>query len=133
MSTTATTTTDSEQQISLALTLSGAATSNNDASSEECLNDETTGISLATEFSRRVDNPSWWPTNHRRLPDYRAPRYNPEWRELTGNSTTMDLILVVFFGGCQIMAVSHRVHPNKVKRSIDPVPVFGLVTEKIRI
>ena len=61
-------------------------------------------------------NPSWWPTNHRRIPDYRQPRYHPEWHELTDNSTTMSMIVVVLFAGCHIIAVKPKEVQNLYPR-----------------
>lgn len=50
-------------------------------------------------------NPSWWPTAHRRMPDYRQARYHPEWHELTDNSSIMPMFVLVLFVGCHIISV----------------------------
>ena len=96
--TTTTTTTDSEQQIETAFTLSGEAPPGGSQP------DSTVSNSYLSP-QEPASNPSWWPTNHRQLPDYRPPQYHPEWRELTGNNAVMDAFVLVLFGGCHIISV----------------------------
>lgn len=52
-----------------------------------------------------TNNPAWWPTDHRRVSDYRPARYHPEWNELTDDSTIMPIIILVLFGGCHLISV----------------------------
>jgi hypothetical protein len=53
-----------------------------------------------------VSNPTWWPTEHRRMPNFAAARYHPEWNELTGNNLFVDMFVVVLFAGCHVISVS---------------------------
>ena len=59
----------------------------------------------STQPSPANVNPAWWPTDHRRIPNYRQVQYHPEWHELSGNSTALDLFIFVLFKGCQLIAV----------------------------
>jgi hypothetical protein len=55
--------------------------------------------------SNATNNPSWWPADHRRIPNYRPPRRHPQWQELTssiGEATTITLMFV----GCQLLQVA---------------------------
>lgn len=58
-------------------------------------------------------NPTWWPTDHRRMPDYRPARYHPEWHELTNNSAFMETVVLVLFGGCSIISVRIPREPER--------------------
>lgn len=53
----------------------------------------------------RENNPSWWPTDHRRIPNYRSPRYHPEWDRLT-SSTREYIMVTLMFRGCEVLRVS---------------------------
>ncbi|KPI36492.1 uncharacterized protein AB675_4434 [Cyphellophora attinorum] len=53
----------------------------------------------------REHNPSWWPTDHRRIPDYRSAGYHPEWDRLT-SSTREAVMVTMMFRGCEILRVS---------------------------
>lgn len=50
------------------------------------------------------NNPSWWPANHRRIPNYRPPSYHPQWRELT-STTGEATIITLMFVGCHLLQV----------------------------
>jgi hypothetical protein len=53
----------------------------------------------------REHTPSWWPRDHRRIPDYRSARYHPEWDRLT-SSTREAIMVTMMFRGCEILRVS---------------------------
>ncbi|RVX74925.1 hypothetical protein B0A52_01202 [Exophiala mesophila] len=55
-------------------------------------------------------NPTWWPTDHRGMPNFRPARYHPEWHELTDDSTIMPIVILVLFGGCSIISVCASKH-----------------------
>ncbi|KIW24670.1 uncharacterized protein PV07_10372 [Cladophialophora immunda] len=57
----------------------------------------------------RANNPAWWPTDHRRIPNYRQVRYHPEWHELSGNSLVADVFILVLFKGCGYLAMAERI------------------------
>ena len=65
------------------------------------------------ESQRPTNNPSWWPTDHRRIPDHRPARVHPEWHELTGNSPIVDIVVMVLFGGCHLIAVGSAQKPER--------------------
>ena len=57
-----------------------------------------------------TENPTWWPTDHRRIPDYRPARYHPQWNRLT-SSTREAFMIVMMFRGCNVLRVSSHMHP----------------------
>ena len=63
---------------------------------------------------RPATNPPWWPTDHRRIPDYRQVQYHPEWHELSDNSLVADIFIYVLFKGCSLIAVSRSPVNNVV-------------------
>ena len=67
-------------------------------------------------IQRFDENPPWWPTDHRRMPDYRQVQYHPEWRELSGNSLIADAIIILLFRGCELLVVSNS-HIHEQKRT----------------
>ena len=52
-----------------------------------------------------VGNPSWWPTDHRRIPQYRPARFHPDWSGLTATRRE-SLTIVCLFVGCHLLSVS---------------------------
>lgn len=56
---------------------------------------------------KAANNPPWWPTDHRRIPDYRQVQYHPEWHELSGGSFVVDMFILVLFKGCGLLSVSN--------------------------
>lgn len=89
------------------------------ATATSILTGESSDDSILNEVAQRLpdenhneprhpaNNPSWWPTSHRRIPDYRQARYHPEWHELTDNSVIMPIVILVLFGGCHIISVGN--------------------------
>ena len=64
-------------------------------------------IELPSDPHGGTQNPPSWLTGHRRIPDFRAPRVHPEWRELTDG--LMETILIsLLFRGCRLMQVNFR-------------------------
>lgn len=54
-----------------------------------------------------TNNPEWWPTQHRRIPDYRRARYNPQWYSLTDSSREAFMINMMF-RGCYLLNVGRN-------------------------
>jgi hypothetical protein len=52
-----------------------------------------------------ASNPSWWPTDHRRIPDYHPARYHPEYYALANNSAREHFMVVMMFRGCHLLTV----------------------------
>lgn len=89
-------------------------------------------VEYRDEARRPGSNPTWWPTDHRRMPDYRPARYHPEWHELTNNSAVMETVVLVLFGGCSIISV--RVLRQSEKGSANSLPQDGrLASETTRL
>lgn len=61
---------------------------------------------LMVRSPRSSNNPPWWPTNHRNIPDHRAPRFHPEFWALTNNSVGEAVVVGLVFAGSQLLAVS---------------------------
>lgn len=70
------------------------------------LHEDTPSIQESTQ------NPTWWPTDHRHVPDYRQVRYHPEWRALSGGSRAADVFIFVLFKGCGFLAVRTTKSPR---------------------
>ena len=51
-----------------------------------------------------TNNPSWWPTDHRRIPDYRPVHYHPEYYTLA-SSAREHFMVVMMFQGCHLLSV----------------------------
>ena len=50
-------------------------------------------------------NPSWWPTNHRRIPNYRPAQLHQQWSSLTSSYGEAFMINLMFMG-CRVLLVS---------------------------
>ena len=55
----------------------------------------------------RSNNPDWWPTQHRRIPNYRQAHYNPRWSSLTDSSREAFMINMMF-RGCYLLNVRRQ-------------------------
>jgi hypothetical protein len=68
-----------------------------------------------SQQKRAEDNPRWWPTLHRRIPNYRRATVHPRWSSLT-DSLKEDFMINMMFLGCYLLNVSSRiyysVHPS---------------------
>ena len=100
----ASTTTSTEGTTTAIATLLGGETAANTIHTGGLPSSADTG---GNEPPRVTDNPSWWPTDHRRIPDYRPIRYHPEWTQLA-DSVRQNFMITVMFGGCHVLAVSWR-------------------------
>lgn len=59
-----------------------------------------------------TDNPVWWPTQHRRIPNYRQARYHPQWNTLTDSSREAFMIDMMF-RGCYLLSVGESIFPRQ--------------------
>ena len=57
--------------------------------------------------SNATRNPSWWPADHRRIPNYRPPRRHPQWPELTSSTGEATTITLMFLG-CHLLQVGFQ-------------------------
>ncbi len=78
----------------------------------------------------RPNNPSWWPANHRRIPNYRPPSYHPQWRELTSTTGEATMINLMFIG-CHLLQVVFY-PPNFQETSLISPKDSGGLTEIFR-
>lgn len=62
-------------------------------------------LGIENETQNQSSDPPGWLTGYRRIPSFRAPRYNPEWASLT-DSFQEALLFGLFFRGCQALQVS---------------------------
>ena len=53
------------------------------------------------------NNPGWWPTQHRRIPNFRRARYHTQWNSLT-DSTREAFMINMMFRGCYLLNVRAR-------------------------
>ena len=51
-----------------------------------------------------ANNPEWWPTQHRRIPNYRQARYHSQWNSLT-DSAREAFMIDMMFRGCYLLNV----------------------------
>jgi hypothetical protein len=76
------------------------------------------------------DNPEWWPTQHRRVPDYRRARFHPQWNSLT-DSMREAFMIDMMFRGCYLLSVSCAGRHNRfcmltaLGYGLDP-SIFGI-------
>ncbi|KAL3460154.1 hypothetical protein BJX64DRAFT_278642 [Aspergillus heterothallicus] len=65
-------------------------------------NGSPTGLEL-------VNNPETWPTDHRRVPPYRAPVVNPAWGRIAGESFAIRTFMWTMLSGCQLLQWGYMV------------------------
>jgi hypothetical protein len=109
MSYTTSTTTTSEAQTDAAISLNRESNEprtlqqqlpDTDSEGEEFLthNGSPTGL-------EPVNNPPTWPTDHRRVPPYRAPVVNPAWSRIAGDTVAIRTFMWTMLSGCQLLQV----------------------------
>ncbi|OJJ53416.1 hypothetical protein ASPSYDRAFT_529645 [Aspergillus sydowii CBS 593.65] len=56
-----------------------------------------------------VNNPPTWPTDHRRVPPYRAPVVNPAWSRIAGDTAAIRTFMWTMLSGCQLLQWGYMV------------------------
>lgn len=72
----------------------------------EKLNDDPESRNEDTEAQTQVTDPSWWPTDHRRIPHYRPINRNMDrTTRPAGENAILFLFINSMLGGCGLLAV----------------------------
>lgn len=85
----------------------------------------TTSHRTLTHDIEQQDNPTWWPTDHRRVPNYRPINRNLDWDQRPGGTNVIEMIFIfTMLRGVQLNAVGFRTNDDELERYPDLILEF---------